>query len=629
MSGAENTEFLTTPEYERLRRGTETYREDLVVALAGRVGLRPSELTRICPADLTERERDGKRFYFLSVPDGDGETREAYVPPEIAHDLRKFATANDVSRYDPFVAVSPRRVQMVVSDVADRVDGLRDVTCRDLRKYFAWWSLVEEEIDPRVVQAVGGWTNLESLAPYLDRPTTTDVIDAFAHPHQQSSRDGGRPDRRHDHREHHHDRREYHHWERDREYDGRSDSRRSELLRCMGELGETLAEASTAEAVERTVCDHLSGIYRAVWICDADGSPRTTAVPERIENDVLGGVLDGIGVLEDEIPDVTIVGKAVTDDLSADGSSVGVSADTSATSSVDRASLAGTVARCSFAVAPLRSNETVHGLLCVAHDTFRPTDRTLLADVGRRVGRTITSIARKRLLLADTGVVLSLRSTDDGVFLVSASAELDCRFALEGVVPIANHSLLYFVTASGAAVGDVLDRITAADAVEDARLIRDYEDDALFEFVVSGDSLATILVERGGTVRELSAESGVLDVSGVFSEQVDVRRVVETVERSFPATDLRSKRKVSEPVRSTVDVQQSVHDRLTERQQTVLRAAYLAGYFEWPRGSTAEELAASMDVSSPTLHNHLRKAQQKVFDTVFEDDSGSSDAKRH
>lgn len=398
----------------------------------------------------------------------------------------------------------------------------------------------------------------------------------------------------------------------------------------MGELGETLAEASTTEAVERTVCDHLSGIYRAVWICDADGSPRTSAMPERNNtDDVLDAVLDGIGVLKDEIPDVTIVGEAVTDDPSADGSSVGVSADMSATSSVDKVPLTGPLSRCSFAVAPLRSNETVHGLLCVANDAFRPTDRTLLADVGRRVGRTITSIARKRLLLADTGVVLSLRSTDDGVFLVSASAELDCRFALEGVVPIANHSLLYFVTASGAAVGDVLDRITAADAVEDARLIRDYEDDALFEFVVSGDSLATILVERGGTVRELSAESGVLDVSGVFSEQVDIRRVVETVERSFPATDLRSKRKVSEPARSTVNVQQTVHDRLTERQQTVLRAAYLAGYFEWPRGSTAEELAASMDVSSPTLHNHLRKAQQKVFDTVFEDDSGSADANRH
>ncbi|MFB9808265.1 bacterio-opsin activator domain-containing protein [Haladaptatus pallidirubidus] len=396
-------------------------------------------------------------------------------------------------------------------------------------------------------------------------------------------------------------------------------------------VGETLAEASTTEDVERIVCDHLSGIYRAVWICDADGSSRTSAVPAGIDSDgdVPGVVLDGVDVFDEEIPDVTIVGGGLTDDPSIDGSSVSRSVDAPVGGSID-SPLIGPLSRCSFAVAPLQSNETVHGLLCVATDSFRPTDRTLLADIGRRVGRTLTSIARKRLLLADTGVVLSLRSTDSDVFLVSASEELGCQFALEGVVPTANHSLLYFVTASGATVGDVLDRVTAADAVQDARLIRDYEDDALFEFVVSGDSLATTLVERGGTVRELSVESGVLDVSGVFSEHVDIRRVVETVEKSFPATDLRSKRKVSEPARSTVDVQRTVHDRLTERQQTVLRAAYLAGYFEWPRGSTAEELAASMDVSSPTLHNHLRKAQQKVFDTVFEDvDRQETDASGH
>ena len=47
--------------------------------------------------------------------------------------------------------------------------------------------------------------------------------------------------------------------------------------------------------------------------------------------------------------------------------------------------------------------------------------------------------------------------------------------------------------------------------------------------------------------------------------------------------------------------------------------AYHAGYFEWPRGSTAEELADSMDVSSPTLHNHLRRAQQKLLSAFFDE----------
>ncbi|MEF8778108.1 MAG: helix-turn-helix domain-containing protein, partial [Natronomonas sp.] len=46
--------------------------------------------------------------------------------------------------------------------------------------------------------------------------------------------------------------------------------------------------------------------------------------------------------------------------------------------------------------------------------------------------------------------------------------------------------------------------------------------------------------------------------------------------------------------------------------------AYFAGYFDWPRGSTAEEGADSMGVSSPTLHNHLRKAERKLLSSFFD-----------
>ncbi|MFC7167410.1 hypothetical protein [Halospeciosus flavus] len=63
---------LTSTEYERVCRATETYREELVVELCGRVGLRPSEIARLRPSALTRREFDGAEHYFLDVPDGDG-----------------------------------------------------------------------------------------------------------------------------------------------------------------------------------------------------------------------------------------------------------------------------------------------------------------------------------------------------------------------------------------------------------------------------------------------------------------------------------------------------------------------------------------------------------------------------
>ncbi|WP_135826865.1 bacterio-opsin activator domain-containing protein [Halorussus ruber] len=641
-------EYLTTAEFERLRRRTETYREDLVVALAGRVGLRASEITRIRPGDLRERQRGGETHYLLAVRESDGgddavegvgddaDSREAYVPSTVAHDLRKFANVNDVGRRELLVDVSARRVQMLVSEVADRTDDLQGVTCRDLRQHFAWRLLAEEGVPPRIVQRVGGWRSLQSLAPYLTEPTTAEVVDAFADSagrgpppagrgrppagHTRPVAGNARPpaDRARPPADRARPPAEYPGTARQRT---RADSHREGgnrgLLAAASELGQALADASTSEDAEQAACDRLADTYRAVWICDQRGETRTSAasgdsetllegdeaVPEKALD--AAGVLDGDGIADesdDRAPDVRIV--AASPD--------------SAPSASSGPSTAGELSDCSLAVTPLRSSETVHGLLVVAHETFSSADRTLLSDAGRRVGRTLTAIARKQLLLADTGVELSFRTTDRGVFLVAASADLGCEFELEGVVPVEDHSLLYFVTASGAAVGDVLERVGASDAVDEARLIRDYGEGALLEFAVSGESIAPMLVERGGTVRDLSVEGGVADVSGVFSRHVDVRRVVEALEEAFPKTNLRSKREVEEPVQSAANVRQTVHDRITERQQSVLRAAYLAGYFEWPRGSTAEELAASMGVSSPTLHNHLRKAQQKVLDAVLD-----------
>lgn len=60
---------------------------------------------------------------------------------------------------------------------------------------------------------------------------------------------------------------------------------------------------------------------------------------------------------------------------------------------------------------------------------------------------------------------------------------------------------------------------------------------------------------------------------------------------------------------------------LTERQDEVIETAHYAGYFAWPRESTAEEVAAAMEITPPTLHHHLRKGVQKIV-AAFVDPTG-------
>jgi predicted DNA binding protein len=58
---------------------------------------------------------------------------------------------------------------------------------------------------------------------------------------------------------------------------------------------------------------------------------------------------------------------------------------------------------------------------------------------------------------------------------------------------------------------------------------------------------------------------------------------------------------------------------MTDRQQEALEAAFRAGYYDWPRESTAEEVADSLDIASPTLHGHLRKAENQMLRSFFEE----------
>ncbi len=43
-------------------------------------------------------------------------------------------------------------------------------------------------------------------------------------------------------------------------------------------------------------------------------------------------------------------------------------------------------------------------------------------------------------------------------------------------------------------------------------------------------------------------------------------------------------------------------------------------WYEWPRNVSGEDLARSMDISRSTFHQHLRSAQRKLLDELFDGD---------
>ena len=98
---------------------------------------------------------------------------------------------------------------------------------------------------------------------------------------------------------------------------------------------------------------------------------------------------------------------------------------------------------------------------------------------------------------------------------------------------------------------------------------------------------------------------------------IDLREVVDTVVGACSGTTLIAKHEAERLVETDAGFRERLSDRLSDQQATVLQAAYHSGCFEWPRGTIVEEFADSPAVSAPTLHNHLRKAQQRLLTAFF------------
>jgi predicted DNA binding protein len=274
-------------------------------------------------------------------------------------------------------------------------------------------------------------------------------------------------------------------------------------------------------------------------------------------------------------------------------------------------------ARC--ATVPLVYERTVYGVLVVSStrpDAFGDRELAVLDELGAAIGHAVHAIETRRLLLSSEVVELELAVTDTDAEVVAVSEECSCGLELQGTVPIESGRLLAYVAVTA---GDVDEVDAAFESRDVASRVLD-EDDAVLELELGSGSLLGQAVAGGTNVTRLAADGGRCELTLEVGPDTDHRAILDRIRTAFPDTSLLSKRE-SHPGSGQETVPSDTVAELTDRQQEVLETAFMSGYYEWPRESTAEEIADSLEISSPTLHNHLRKAQRKVLGELLAVDS--------
>jgi len=402
--------------------------------------------------------------------------------------------------------------------------------------------------------------------------------------------------------------------------------RRDELATLNGinelllNITRALSEAPGRDELEEIVCERLaeSDLYRFAWI--GERAIDDEAIVVRTSAGADDGYLEAVAIDDGEvIPGDGPAGRAMrTGEVEVVRD---VLDDDSFEEWRDAADARGFR---SAAAVPLVHGETVYGLLAVYSgrpDAFSDREQAAFAILGETIGFVINAIGNRKLLVADTVTELTFEGTGSDELLVDCSQRVGATVSLEGYTQTDDDVWLVYLSIDGESPEEVAAFLRDRPGIDDAWVIESGEDGGGVGLRDRSPSFLQSVLSAGATLQEATATDGVLRAVVEVPGSADVRNVVDLLRDDYPSIEFVAQHDRDRPVRTVAEFRDGLEAGLTGRQRAALQAAYYAGYFDWPRESTAEDVAESMGISSATLHNHLRKAQHRLLSLFFDEES--------
>ncbi len=401
-------------------------------------------------------------------------------------------------------------------------------------------------------------------------------------------------------------------------------SRRSELERRREELAaadrfntlvteviRSVLRATSGAAVRQSVCDGLAGssLYEAAWIAptetgdDADAvtvessSVATESFSETDEESFLTSPFARRVVRKADEADAAVVERRRFE-------SDGVESD------ADDESIAAAV--------PVACGRQRFGVLAVAgteESGFAETTQNGLELLGETLGFAIIADRRRNTLIESDAVELEFAFTSP---LGDLSAAFDCRCDHLGSVADDGNAHAYETRIAHDDFDEIRSFLGEYSAIRGCRLVEHRGEACVVEITVAG-APPGLLAEAGFGLVSLYASDGETRLIAEAPSDEDVTRVLDALANHWDDVELVAKRQT--PTRGVdLAVPADGGAGLTDRQRSVLETAFEAGYYDWPRGHTAEEIAERLDIASATLHQHLRAAEHALVSSFVGDE---------
>jgi PAS domain S-box-containing protein len=378
------------------------------------------------------------------------------------------------------------------------------------------------------------------------------------------------------------------------------------------DITRSLVETPTRAAVEETVCERLvrSDLYELAWTADA-------VTDDRI--DVQASASQPATTLEPPASHVTSAACPARHAVQSGEVTVVENGD-GPEWSCDWLQEHSDGEWGGIAMVPLTHGDATYGVLAVYSDRstgFTKREQAGFEMLGETIGFVSNAIESQKLLVADIVTELEFEISG-GPPLFDVARDLDCTLWLRGYITSSMDQWTCYVDVEGAPVDAFRAELEAVPSFEELRVICDDADATSLQLTFTSEPFPESVISGNRKLQHGYVRDGEARILIETPQTNDVRDVVRHVRATFERATLCARRERDRSVQTATDLRDTVEDRLTERQYTALKTAYLAGYYNWPsRDSTAEDVAADLGVSSATLHGHIRKAIRDLLDVFF------------
>ncbi|ELY68058.1 helix-turn-helix domain-containing protein [Natrinema versiforme] len=150
--------------------------------------------------------------------------------------------------------------------------------------------------------------------------------------------------------------------------------------------------------------------------------------------------------------------------------------------------------------------------------------------------------------------------------------------------------------------------------------VQSNEREAIYRFERdSGADCACEIIEGTGTpISSVRAQNGSLLLSFRTFELAEIADIVDELRAYFDGVIVEELTQDHEDV--SADPVVVDRDVLTTRQQEILETAHEMGYFDYPKGANATDVAEELGVARSTFTEHLAAAQTKLMDAILEEE---------